>query len=198
MADKTVEVSTVSQHTVVTASTTTTANLHGPSPAASGCTCDVGYLRSLQGITKIVEILLSLVAFIVMVSSPSHTRNAGLNFFLFVALAATLVSAVCLILLSTHLHLKVRLPWNIVFAALYAIMLLIYFIAFIFGAANAWTSLHGSAATLGFFACLAYVASLFFAIQDYRLNRQMTQQSEGATGTYTDQRDNPPAYDASY
>ncbi|XP_022084102.1 CKLF-like MARVEL transmembrane domain-containing protein 4 [Acanthaster planci] len=198
MADKTVEVSTVSQHTVVTASTTTTANLQGNSAAGAKCTCDMSFLRSLQGITKMAEIVLSLVAFIVMLSSRSDLRNAGLNFFLFVAIAAVLVSSLCLALLSTRLHLKVPLPWNLVFAGLYAIMFLVYFIAFILAAVNAIDAKHGSAVTLGFFACVAYFGSLFFAVQDWRLNRQMTQESQGATGTYTEQHDTPPAYEASY
>ena len=57
MADKTVEVSTVSQHTVVSASTTTTTTLHGADAGNAQCTCDVNYLRSVQGITKMAEIV---------------------------------------------------------------------------------------------------------------------------------------------
>jgi len=196
MADKTVEVSTVSQHTVVSASTTTTTTLHGADAGNAQCTCDVNYLRSVQGITKMAEILLSLVAFIVMVSSQG--RNGGLNFFLFVAIAATVVSSVTFLLLCTHLHLKVALPWNLVFAAVYVFMVILYFIAFIFAAADAVWASQGAAATLGFIALVAYIFSLFFALQDWRLNRQMSQQSEGVAGTYTGRVEEPPGYDAAY
>ncbi|XP_071785548.1 CKLF-like MARVEL transmembrane domain-containing protein 4 [Asterias amurensis] len=200
MTDKTVEVATVSSHhTVSTTSTTTTTPYGGTTTSSASCTCDLNYLRSVQGITKILEILLSFMAFIIMVAAPN--RNGSLNFFLFVAIAACAVSSIILLLLCTHLHLKVALPWNIVFAGVYAVLVVVFFVAFIFAAVNAANSFHGSATTLGFFAIVAYIGSLVSAVQDWRLSRQMMQQTPGgstaATGPFSGQQE-PPAYESQY
>ena len=55
--------------------------------------------------------------------------------------------------------------------------------------------------TLGFFAIVAYIGSLVSAVQDWRLSRQMMQQTPGgstaATGPFSGQQE-PPAFESQY
>ncbi|XP_072013706.1 plasmolipin-like [Amphiura filiformis] len=180
---------------VVTTSHTTTTTTTTTSRPAVDIKFNLNYLKSIQGILKIAEILLSLIAFCVIVSEPSFVRGPSHNFFMFVTIACGFVSAVVFFLFIFNIVYKLTsIPMNLILAVVYVVMVICYIIGFILVAANALTPSHGSAATLGCIASVVYFIGMLFHVRDFRAASTSTSSANDSTPHQTTEAPSPPNY----
>ncbi|KAL4613591.1 CKLF-like MARVEL transmembrane domain-containing protein 4 [Arapaima gigas] len=79
-----------------------------------GARCDIGYLRSTFGILKVLEVALSLIAFICIETVMLCLPCGGVYFFEFVSCSAFVVTGVLLLAFSLNLHAKVpHINWTL-------------------------------------------------------------------------------------
>ncbi|KAM9431887.1 CKLF-like MARVEL transmembrane domain-containing protein 6 [Clarias gariepinus] len=111
---------------------------------------------------KVLEVLLSFVAFVLEESVNSCTSCSALYFFEFVSCTAFLFTLLLLILLSTPLHMKVGINcWpklDFVYSVLIFLLLIIASIAF--AANNNGTGLENATVGFGFIASFTFLADV--------------------------------------
>ncbi|XP_056331406.1 CKLF-like MARVEL transmembrane domain-containing protein 6 [Danio aesculapii] len=124
-------------------------------------------LDTIRCAIKVVEMLLSFVAF-VMEEIVSHCVSCGpLYFFEFVSCTAFLFTLLLLILLATHLHQRVGITcWptlDFTYTSGMAVMFLIASI--VFAAGNGQTGLEQGAVAFGFMSTIAFFADSAYFVK---------------------------------
>ncbi|KAM3614933.1 uncharacterized protein V6R79_020949 [Siganus canaliculatus] len=113
-------------------------------------------------VVKVLQVLLSLVAFALEEAVSTCLSCGALYFFEFVSCSAFLFTLLLLILLCTPLHLKVGIScWPTLDFFYSAAIALVFLIAsIVFAADNGHSTLEGSAVAFGFLASLAFIADV--------------------------------------
>ncbi|KAM4735431.1 CKLF-like MARVEL transmembrane domain-containing protein 6 [Anableps anableps] len=118
------------------------------------------HLGKVRFILKIVEVLLSLVAFILEETVTSCTACPPLYFFEFVSCTAFLFTALLFVLLATTLHQRVGIScWpkvDFLYTGIIAVLFLISSVVFV--SSNGGTSVEATSVIFGFLATAAFVA----------------------------------------
>ncbi|XP_057691363.1 CKLF-like MARVEL transmembrane domain-containing protein 6 [Corythoichthys intestinalis] len=142
-----------------------------PNPNTGCFLVPTQHLDKVRFVVKILEVLLSLVAFILEEVVAVCIKCTALEFFEFVSCTSFLFTALLLVLLSTNLHLRVGINcWSSLDFWYTTIIALVFFIAsIIFAAINNDSPLEKSAGAFGFLATLAFVFDLFLFWRTYGL-----------------------------
>ncbi|XP_047454849.1 CKLF-like MARVEL transmembrane domain-containing protein 6 [Mugil cephalus] len=131
-----------------------------PNPKSSFFVVPTELLNKIRFLLKILEVLLSFVAFILEEVVMNCNNCSALYFFEFVSCTAFLFTLLLLILLSTKLHQKVNITcWSVLDFLYTAAMGVLFFIAsIIFASQNSGTGLESAAVIFGFLAMAAFIA----------------------------------------
>lgn len=125
-------------------------------------------LEKVRFVIKVIEVLLSFVAF-VMEEVVSNCSNCGpLYFFEFVSCTAFLFTLLLLILLATTLHQKVGINcWpNLDFGYTAAMAFLFLIASIVFVRDNGQTSLEQATVAFGFLATVAFLADCGYFVKN--------------------------------
>ncbi|XP_076028028.1 CKLF-like MARVEL transmembrane domain-containing protein 6 [Genypterus blacodes] len=135
-----------------------------PEPRASFLLVPSENLEKLRVLIKILQVLLSLVAFVLEEVVNSCFSCSALYFFEFISCTAFLFTLLLLILLFTTLRTKVGITcWPQVDFIYTAVIFIFFLIAsIVFAADNTKTSLELSAVAFGFLASFAFLVDLLF------------------------------------
>ncbi|XP_041040766.1 CKLF-like MARVEL transmembrane domain-containing protein 6 [Carcharodon carcharias] len=132
---------------------TTTEPIHG-----SHACCNLVYLANPRAKLKVLQVVLSFVAFILEEIVYSCMNCHALYFFEFVSCSAFLLTTFLLIILTTSLRNKLnRISWptvDFVYTAVIAVFFLIASI--VFAALNDGTAVEGASVAFGFLATIAF------------------------------------------
>ncbi|PVD20616.1 hypothetical protein C0Q70_18774 [Pomacea canaliculata] len=129
---------------------------------------DVGYIRTIPGILKIVEIFLDIL--VLICASIDNWYHLGGGWVQFVA-ASALVTTVILFIFH-FLHLISRLPgrWNLIEFIYYIVFIILFLIAAIITAVRAPLAPSIGAACFFTFAALAvYTLDAFFMYRNWKI-----------------------------
>ncbi|XP_037128904.1 CKLF-like MARVEL transmembrane domain-containing protein 6 [Syngnathus acus] len=142
-----------------------------PNPNAVCCLVPSQYLDRVRFIVKVLEVLLSLVAFILEEVVSVCINCTALEFFEFVSCTSFLFTTLLLILLSTTLHRRVGITcWSSLdFVYTFVIAIFFFIASTAFAAINGGTSLEKSAVAFGFLASFAFMVDLFLFWRTYQL-----------------------------
>ncbi|XP_038653817.1 CKLF-like MARVEL transmembrane domain-containing protein 6 [Scyliorhinus canicula] len=121
--------------------------------------CQLGYLKSLRGMLKVAQVILSFVAFILEEVVNSCMSCHALYFFEFVSCSAFLLTTFLLIILATCLQSKLdRINWRLVDFTYTAVISLFFLIAsIIFATKNDGSGVEKTSVAFGFMATIAFV-----------------------------------------
>ncbi|KAL0985334.1 hypothetical protein UPYG_G00155620 [Umbra pygmaea] len=141
-------------------------------------------LDKLRFLIKVVQVLLSLVAFVLEEVVTSCLSCTPLYFFEFVSCTAFLFTALLLVLLSTKLHMRVGidcwpsldLGYTVVIAAIFAIA------SIVFASDNGGTGLEKAAVAFGFLATVAFLVDAGLFVKTKGLPFKRTNQQEANNG----------------
>lgn len=133
---------------------------------------------------KVIEVLLSFVAFITEEVVNSCISCTALYFFEFVSCTAFLFTLLLLILLSTTLHTRVGIScWpNLDFGYTGIIALLFLVASIIFTADNSGTATEKSAVAFGFLATLMFIIDLGLFVKNRGLPFKKAEKPEPSNG----------------
>ncbi|GCB74677.1 CKLF-like MARVEL transmembrane domain-containing protein 6 [Scyliorhinus torazame] len=125
--------------------------------------CQLDYLKSRQGILKVVQVILSFVAFILEELVNSCVNCHVLYFFEFVSCSAFLLTTFLLIILATCLKSKLdRINWRIVDFTYTAVILFFFMLAsIVFATHNDGSGVEKMAVAFGFLASIAFALDVF-------------------------------------
>ncbi|XP_077576241.1 CKLF-like MARVEL transmembrane domain-containing protein 6 [Stigmatopora nigra] len=142
-----------------------------PEPNAGCCRVPSEYLDKVRFAVKLLEVLLSMMAFILEEVVSVCNYCTALDFFELASCTSFLFTALLLILLSTKLHDKVGIEcWSKMDFVYTLIMALLFLIAsIVFAARNNDSRLEKSAVAFGFLATLAFAFDLFLFWKTYGL-----------------------------
>ncbi|XP_061573718.1 CKLF-like MARVEL transmembrane domain-containing protein 6 [Cololabis saira] len=146
-----------------------------PNPKSSWFKVPSERLDKVRFGIKIVEVLLSLAAFVLEEMVSICTSCSALYFFEFVSCTAFLFTCLLLVLLSTGLHQRVGIscwgPLDLVYTGVIAVLFLISSI--VFSSDNSGSSLETVAVVFGFLATLAFFldAGYFLKTQGWPFGR---------------------------
>ncbi|XP_061674806.1 CKLF-like MARVEL transmembrane domain-containing protein 6 isoform X2 [Syngnathoides biaculeatus] len=140
-----------------------------PNPDQTCCLVPSEYLDKRRFIVKILEVVLSLVAFILEEVVLVCINCAGLEFFEFVSCTSFLFTMLLLVLLSTTFHRRVGITSWSTLDFVYTLVIAFFFLiaSIVFATINSGTSLEKGAVALGFLATLAYGCDLFLFWRTY-------------------------------
>ncbi|XP_051922503.1 CKLF-like MARVEL transmembrane domain-containing protein 6 [Hippocampus zosterae] len=132
-------------------------------PNVACCLVPSQCLEKARFIIKLLEVLLSLVAFILEEMVSVCINCAALEFFEFVSCTSFLFTPLLLILLYTKVHHGLGITcWpSLDFVYTMVIAFLFLIASIVFAAINGGTTLEKSAAAFGFLATFAFMADLF-------------------------------------
>ncbi|OCT57397.1 CKLF-like MARVEL transmembrane domain-containing protein 4 [Xenopus laevis] len=135
-----------------------------------GIRCDLVYIRSLIGILKCIQVVLSLFAFISIETIMECSPCEGLYFFEFVSCSAFVVTGVLLLLFSLNLHTRIpHINWTMTDLGNTVISALFFFIAsVILASLNHKSGAEISAAVFGFLATLSYTVNAVLALRKWK------------------------------
>ncbi|XP_078608999.1 CKLF-like MARVEL transmembrane domain-containing protein 4 [Branchiostoma floridae x Branchiostoma japonicum] len=136
-----------------------------------GLTCDLSYCRTFPGITKIVQMVLALVAFIIAeaASCSFGCGQGAFRFFEFVTITSFLVVLVIFLCMATTAYQKVTIVhWPLTELITCIVCVLAYLIASSVLAANVNDGAGGGAVGFGFLSLLAFVAGGYFAFREWQ------------------------------
>nr|XP_020473078.1 CKLF-like MARVEL transmembrane domain-containing protein 6 [Monopterus albus] len=133
-----------------------------PNPKSSWCLVPSDHLDKTRFAVKLIEVVLSFVAFILEEVVSSCLSCTALYFFEFVSCTAFLFTLLLLILLSTTLHTKVGITcWpSLDFFYTAGIAVLLFISSCVFASDNGNTNPERAAVAFGFLALVAFVADL--------------------------------------
>ncbi|XP_075432883.1 CKLF-like MARVEL transmembrane domain-containing protein 4 [Ascaphus truei] len=95
-----------------------------------GVHCDLGYVRSVFGVLKCIQVALALLAFICIETIMECAPCEGLYFFEFVSCSAFVVTGALLLLFSLGLHARVpHINWDLTDLVNTGLSTLFFFIA---------------------------------------------------------------------
>ncbi|XP_061737736.1 CKLF-like MARVEL transmembrane domain-containing protein 6 [Nerophis ophidion] len=130
-----------------------------PNPGSSCLLIPSQHLSTHRFFLKVLEVLMSLVAFILEELVYTCVQCTPLEFFEFVTFAAFLFTLALIIILSTRLHTKLITSWVPKMDFVYtSVMTLLFLLAsIVFAALNGGTALEKSAAVFGFIATAVFL-----------------------------------------
>ncbi|KAM9807566.1 plasmolipin [Neosynchiropus ocellatus] len=134
-----------------------------------GAVIDMAFLKSIPAIITLAEILLGLIHWALIVSTPA-TILAPYGWVLFVAITLWILTiALFFIILFGVYRMLPSVPWSLVVMVYFAVGTVLYLTAFATNAAYA-TGINelGAAAFFAVVVTLLYGASTFFAFMDWR------------------------------
>ncbi|XP_036818085.1 CKLF-like MARVEL transmembrane domain-containing protein 6 [Oncorhynchus tshawytscha] len=141
-------------------------------------------LDKVRCLIKVVEVLLSFVAFILEEVVTNCMSCSPLYFFEFVSCTAFLFTALLLILLATTLHKRVGIScWpslDFVYTALMAAFFLIASI--VFASDNGGTDLENAAVAFGFLATVAFLVDAGWFVKTRGFPFKKTNQQAASNG----------------
>ncbi|CAN9514512.1 unnamed protein product [Ophioblennius macclurei] len=140
-----------------------------PNPKASCCLLPSPHLETPRFALKVVQVLLSLVAFVLEEAVLTCISCTPLYFFEFVSCSAFLFTLLLLLLLSTKLHQRIGVTcWpqlDFIYTAVIAAFLFISSI--VFAADNTGSGLERAAVAFGFLAALAFAADMAYFLKEH-------------------------------
>ncbi|XP_055780843.1 CKLF-like MARVEL transmembrane domain-containing protein 6 [Salvelinus fontinalis] len=141
-------------------------------------------LDKVRCLIKVVEVLLSFVAFILEEVVTNCMRCSPLYFFEFVSCTAFLFTALLLILLATTLHKRVGIScWPSLDFAYTALMAAFFLIAsIVFASDNGGTDLEKAAVAFGFLATVAFLVDAGWFVKTRGLPFKKTNQQAASNG----------------
>ncbi|XP_077384115.1 CKLF-like MARVEL transmembrane domain-containing protein 6 [Festucalex cinctus] len=142
-----------------------------PNPNAGCFLLPSDYLDKVRFVVKVLEVLLSLVAFILEEIVPVCINCTALEFFEFVSCTSFLFTVLLLILLSTTLHRRVGITCWSGLDFVYTMLIAVFFLiaSIVFAVMNGGTSLETAAVVFGFLATMAFMGDLFLFWKRYGL-----------------------------
>ncbi|XP_064610335.1 CKLF-like MARVEL transmembrane domain-containing protein 7 [Liolophura sinensis] len=144
---------------------------------------DVSYIKTLPGILKIAEIVLSIIAFICATVYPWAYGGGG--WVQFVTISTFVGVLVLFIFHFMHIISRLPGPWMLIEFIYYCVYTLFMLIAAIVAAANGWRDASIGAAAFFCFAALAVLAvDTFMMFRTWQAGRQSSGQSAN-TATIT-------------
>ncbi|XP_012512880.1 PREDICTED: plasmolipin [Propithecus coquereli] len=171
--------------------TRTSSPTQGAGASVSAMRLDLGFVRSRLGALMLLQLVLGLLVWALIASTPYHLYPAY-SWVMFVGVFLWLVTIIFFVLYLFQLHMKLYMvPWPLVLMIFNAGATVLYITAFITcSAAVDPTSLKGTQAynqraAASFFACLvmiAYAVSTFFSFQAWRGVRSNAATSQMAGG----------------
>ncbi|XP_061633020.1 CKLF-like MARVEL transmembrane domain-containing protein 6 [Phyllopteryx taeniolatus] len=140
-----------------------------PNPNAACFLVPSQYLDKVRFFVKILEVLLSLVAFILEEVVSVCINCVALEFFEFVSCTSFLFTTLLLVLLSTTLHQRVGITSWSRLDFVYTMVIACFFLiaSIVFATINSGTSLEKSSVAFGFLATLAFGCDLFLFWRTY-------------------------------
>lgn len=154
---------------------------------------DPGYLKTLPGAIKGVEVVLNLVCFIcITLASPYYKEAAIGEWFIFVCMTAFWVSLVLLLMYLCHAIEKFHvIPWLMIEFGFYALWSFFYFTAGLAAAVEAkFSAPLGAASFFGFSCTLLYGFDSFLKFRGWRAG-QLAQGERRVTQTVTNTEHTP-------
>ncbi|CAN9507263.1 unnamed protein product [Ophioblennius macclurei] len=135
-----------------------------------GIRCDMDYLKSYFGILKVVEVLLSFIAFICIETIMLCSPCGGVYFFEFVSCSAFVVTGVLLLIFCLNLHTKVpHINWSLTDLVNTAASTLFFFLSsLVLACINHKTGAEIAAVIFGFLVTGVYGINTFLAVRRWR------------------------------
>ncbi|CAB1334692.1 unnamed protein product [Coregonus sp. 'balchen'] len=141
-------------------------------------------LDKFRCLIKVVQVLLSFVAFILEEVVTTCMSCSPLYFFEFVSCTAFLFTALLLVLLATNLHKRVGINYwpavDFVYTALMAAFFLIASIVFV--SDNGGTDLENAAVAFGFLATMAFLVDAGWFVKTRGFPFKRTNQQAASNG----------------
>lgn len=136
-----------------------------------GIRCDTEYLKSHFGMLKVIEVALSLIAFICIETIMYCLPCGGVYFFEFVSCSCFVVTGVLLLIFSLNFHTKVpHVNWNLTDLVNTAVSTLFFFLAsVVLAALNHNKGADIAAVIFGFLVTCVYGLNTFLAVRRWRL-----------------------------
>ncbi|XP_078091633.1 CKLF-like MARVEL transmembrane domain-containing protein 6 [Mustelus asterias] len=164
-----------------------------------GSCLQLGYLKTLRGKLKLLQVILSFVAFILEEVVNSCMNCHALYFFEFVSCSAFLLTTFLLIILITSLKMKLdRINWGTVDFTYTAVISSFFLIAsIIFATQNDGSSLERASVTFGFLATIAFIVDVAVHCREEGLPCKKKQEkiAEPNKGTETVKAETEPLND---
>ncbi|KAJ8247305.1 hypothetical protein GJAV_G00244770 [Gymnothorax javanicus] len=131
---------------------------------------DKDYLKSNFGILKMIEVVLSLIAFICIETIMECLPCGGVYFFEFVSCSASVVTGVLLVVFSLRLQAKVpQINWSLTDQVNTAACTFFFFLAsVILAALNYRSGAEIAAAIFGFLVTCVYGFNTFLVVKQWR------------------------------
>lgn len=139
-----------------------------PNPRTSCFQIPLDFLDMKRFGVKVVEVLLSFVAFVTEEVVTSCISCSPLYFFEFVSCTAFLFTLLLLILLASPLHQRVGITcWPMLDFVYTGIIAVLFFIAsIVFATSNSGTTLEKGAAVFGFLASVAFFVDISLFLKE--------------------------------
>ncbi len=157
---------------------------------------DPGYVRTIPGILKVVQVVLNLIAFICVMASGAHWRSRSVgSWFCFVTMTAFWTTGTLLVLYLLHVIEKFHvIPWMLIEFVFCTLWTFFYFTASLDAAVNAsYEPALGAACFFGFLAMAAYGYDAFLKFRGYRAG-QLAQGERTVQQATVSGVQGPPAY----
>ncbi|XP_013403660.1 CKLF-like MARVEL transmembrane domain-containing protein 4 [Lingula anatina] len=134
---------------------------------------DPGYIRSVPGILKIVEIILCLVVFICVIIAPGY---GGSGWVWFIAISAFITTLILLIFHVVGLISRLPGPWMLIEFIYYIVIAVFFLIAFIIAAVGCRYGYASIIATaiFCFASCAVFGVDTYFQFQAWRTSQTTT------------------------
>lgn len=133
--------------------------------------CDMEYLKSVFGLLKAIEVVLSLIGFICIETIMLCLPCGGVYFFEFVSCSSFVVTGVLLLIFSLNLHTKVpHINWNLTDLVNTAASTFFFFLAsVVLASLNHNTGAEIAAVIFGFLVTCVYGLNTLLAVRRWRL-----------------------------
>ncbi|KAJ8400449.1 hypothetical protein AAFF_G00395730 [Aldrovandia affinis] len=134
-----------------------------------GIRCDTEYLKSNFGILKIIEVVLSLIAFICIETVMMCLPCGGVYFFEFVSCSALVVTSILLLVFSLNVHIKVpHVNWSLTDLVNTAASTFFFLLAsIVLAALNHKSGAEITAVVFGFLVTSVYGFNTFLAVRQW-------------------------------
>ncbi|XP_034048211.1 CKLF-like MARVEL transmembrane domain-containing protein 4 [Thalassophryne amazonica] len=135
-----------------------------------GIRCDMEYLKSYFGILKVVEVVLSFIAFICIETIMMCSPCGGVYFFEFVSCSAFVVTGVLLLIFCLNLHTKVpHVNWSLTDLGNTAVSTFFFCLSsVVLVSINHSTGSEIAAVIFGFLVTCVYALNTFLAVRRWR------------------------------
>ncbi|KAG5839479.1 CKLF-like MARVEL transmembrane domain-containing protein 4 [Anguilla rostrata] len=134
-----------------------------------GIRCDTAYLKSNLGILKIIEVVLSLIAFICIETVMVCLPCGGVYFFEFVSCSALLITSILLLIFSLSIHTKVpHINWSLTDLVSTATSSFFFLLAsIVLAALNRKSGGEITAVIVGFLVMAVYAFNTYLAVRSW-------------------------------